>query len=88
MPRLVEEAILVYVLRREGRDTQIGSINVSLITKEQFNDYNRILNVKYGNDFGLAQKELSEYFGNTLWYYLHYVSPITTKKEIKERDIE
>ena len=88
IPRHIEEAILLYVLFQKGKDIQLGPYHISSLTTGLFNKYNTILYVKHKNDLHLAQPDLFQYFNNTFWYYLHYVSPITTKKEIKERSIE
>jgi hypothetical protein len=87
IPRHFEEAILLYLLRRGESEAQLG-ISISPLTRESFDNYNTILSDKYGGNFKLARKDLSEEYRNTLWYYLQYISPITTKREIKERPVE
>jgi hypothetical protein len=88
IPRHIEEAVLLYLLSRGESEAQLGSISISKLTRDSFSNYNTILTAKYRGNLHLAQQELSEKYRNTLWYYLHYVSPITTKREIKERSIE
>jgi hypothetical protein len=88
IPRHIEEAILLYVLFQKGKSIQLKPYRISNITAQRFNRYNHILYNKHKNDIKDAQKDLALYFKNTFWYYLHYISPITTKKEIKERSLE
>ncbi len=88
IPRHIEEAVLLYLLRRGESEAQLGSLSISAPTRDSFSNYNTILSAKYRGNLQLARQELSEKYRNTLWYYLHYISPITTKREIKERSIE
>ena len=88
IPKHIEEAILVYMLFQNGENIQLKPYQISRLTAENFNRYNNILYNKHKNNLKPAQHDLSKYFSNTFWYYLHYVSPITTKKEIKERSME
>lgn len=88
IPKHIEEAILVYIIFQKGENIQLKPYQISRSTAENFNRYNNILYNKHKNDLKAAQHDLAEYFSNTFWYYLHYVSPITTKKEIKERRME
>ncbi|UCH14929.1 MAG: hypothetical protein JSV22_02925, partial [Bacteroidales bacterium] len=88
IPRHIEEAILIYILFQNGEDIQLKPYQISELTKENFNRYNYILYNKHNNNLKAAKRDLSKYFSKTYWYYLHYVSPITTKKEIKERSME
>ncbi len=88
IPRHIEEAILIYILFQNGENVQLKPYKISRLTAENFNRYNDILYNKHNNNLKAAQHDLAKYFSNTFWYYLHYVSPITTKKEIKERSME
>jgi hypothetical protein len=89
IPRPIEEAVLLYLLSQgEKSDPQLRSISISKLTRDSFSNYNTILTAKYRGNLQLARQELSEKYRNTLWYYLHYISPITTKREIKERPVE
>jgi hypothetical protein len=88
IPRHIEEAILLYVLFKKGESIQLKPYRISDMTVQRFNRYNNILYNKHNNNIESAQKDLALYFKNTFWYYLHYISPITTKREIKERSLE
>jgi len=85
IPKHIEEAILLYAIFQKEEDIQLKPYQISNITTEHFRRYNSILYNKHKNDIRAAKIDLSKYFRNTFWYYLHYVSPITTKREIKER---
>ena len=85
IPKHIEEAILLYIIFQKGEDIQLKPYQISNMTTERFRRYNNILYNKHKNNLRAARYDLSKYFGNTFWYYLHYVSPITTKREIKER---
>jgi len=88
IPKHIEEAILLYIIFQKGEDIQLKPYQISNMTTERFRRYNNILYNKHKNNLRAARYDLSKYFGNTFWYYLHYVSPITTKREIKERSYE
>jgi hypothetical protein len=88
IPRHIEEAILVYIVFQTGVKIQLEPYKISNITVQRFNRYNNILYKGHKNDLKAAQKDLALNFGDTFWYYLHYLSPITTKREIKERSLE
>jgi hypothetical protein len=88
IPKNIEEAILVYILFQSGENIHLEPYYISNTTAQRFNRYNDILYNKHKNDLKAAKKDLALHFRDTYWYYLHYVSPITTKKEIKERSPE
>ncbi len=88
IPKNIEEAILVYILFQNGQNIHLEPYYISNTTAQRFNRYNDILYNKHKNDLKAAKKDLALHFRDTYWYYLHYVSPITTKKEIKERSPE
>jgi hypothetical protein len=41
--------------------------------------------MKYRKDMQAARAELYNGFGNSYWYYIHYVSPLTTQRKIHEK---
>jgi hypothetical protein len=41
--------------------------------------------MKHRGNSKAAQADLSYEFKDTYWYYIQYISPITTKREFKEK---
>lgn len=85
IPRHIEEAIVVFIVRQNKTNINLYGYTISNETVKKFNQYSNLLFNKYNNNKAAARGDLYNYFGNTFWYYLHYVSPITTKREFKER---
>ncbi|HPR32100.1 MAG TPA: DUF6057 family protein [Prolixibacteraceae bacterium] len=81
IPTLYQQALIIYSyeLVRQGKKPLGLRFHPDIVS--QFNEYMQILK-DYRGDRQAAQKKLSQNFGKTYWYYLHYVSPVTTHKKI------
>jgi hypothetical protein len=81
MPVIFQEALLLYSfeLRRRGKELPKLKLEGELVKK--FNDYLSLIQF-YNGDLQKAKNELEKSFGNTYWFYVHYLSPVTTKKQI------
>jgi len=82
IPRIYEEALLVYLTKTGTKKINLGGYKISESTIKRYIDYSRIVH-KYNNDIQAAQKELFHSHGNTYWYYLHFISPVTTKRKLE-----
>jgi hypothetical protein len=81
LPVVFQEALALYTyeLRRRGKDLPKLKLDGDIIKK--FNNYLSVIQSNNG-DLQKAKSELGRNFGNTYWFYVHYVSPVTTKKQI------
>jgi len=82
IPRIYEEALMVYLTKKNIKRINLNGYTISNNTMERYRDYGRIV-FKYNNDMRDAQEELYSNHGNTYWYYLHYDSPVTNKRKLK-----
>ena len=86
MPRHFQEALCVFILVR--KDTE-GIINRHLIEPDimrQFKEFNDIMFTQ-GGEKEAARETLQERFGNTYWFYIHYLLPgyrAMKKKKVAE----
>jgi len=81
LPVVFQEALALYTfeLRRRGKDMPKLKLDGDVIKK--FNNYLSVIQSNNG-DLQKAKSELERNFGNTYWFYVHYLSPVTTKKQI------
>jgi len=84
LPTHYEEAMLVYHSMMKAGDDFFKQYPVGNATRERFGRYLQAFNSVQGN------KRNSEYlekqFGNTYWYYLHFITPVPlTKDDEKNR---
>ncbi|UCH13971.1 MAG: hypothetical protein JSV22_12810, partial [Bacteroidales bacterium] len=82
IPRTYQEALLVYVTGKNIKKVNLGGYSISKNIAERYRDYAGIV-MKYKNDLQSAREELYREHGNTYWYYLHFISPVTTKRELE-----
>jgi hypothetical protein len=87
IPRIYEEALLVYLSKIDIKRVNLGGYAISKNTIERYRDYALIVH-RNNNDIQASQGELFNSHGNTYWYYLHFTSPVTSKKELKFKAIE
>ena len=86
IPRHIEEAILTFMVMQNTTKIDLHGYTINNETARKFAEYNNTLLKKYNRDRMAAKNELYRYFGNTFWFYVQYISPITTKREFKERE--
>jgi len=81
VPKSYEEALTLYAFEMQKRGKVMENLRLSKKTLGNFADYLGILK-KYEGDRAKAKRELEKKYGNTYWFYIHYISPVTTKKKI------
>ena len=72
LPRLYEEALYSYKLGVDDETFQALGFTISQETEERFRNYYILYQHK-------ELKKLKEQFGDTFWYYLHFLSPYGNK---------
>ncbi len=68
MPRLYEEALMLYKIRVGDYAFAQEGLYVSPEVEKRFNDYVNI-------PFNMSKEEIARQFGDTYWYWMHYLSP-------------
>jgi hypothetical protein len=81
IPKSYEEGLTLYAFEMQKRGKIIENLRLSKKTLDNFADYLGILK-KYGGDRVRAKEELEKKYSNTYWFYVHYISPVTTQKKI------
>ncbi|HOK99736.1 MAG TPA: DUF6057 family protein [Bacteroidales bacterium] len=81
LPNIYEEGIITYYYMINQKTDTLCGYTISDASKYRFEGYKRALS-QFGGNFESAEPFLKETFGTTYWFYLHFVSPITLKKEI------
>lgn len=83
IPKSYQEALLLYSyeLMRKGKESPRINFNKEILA--QFNDYLDIIK-NNGGSLKNAYAALKNKYGNTYWFYIHFNSPMTTKKNIEE----
>ena len=81
MPKVYEEALTLYAFELQKIGKRLSNLRISKNTVDRFTAYIVTLERYKGNREN-ARKELESKFGNTYWYYIHYISPVTTGKKI------
>ncbi len=84
LPRHVEEALLLFMTLNDQYRPDLGNYKISKETRQRFTGFSKII-MKHRGNSKAAQADLSNEFKNTYWYYIQYISPITTKREFKEK---
>ncbi|MBN2521403.1 MAG: hypothetical protein JXB17_12895 [Bacteroidales bacterium] len=87
LPVHVEEAIILFITLNNNYPLNLGKYSISELTQKRFIEYSKIL-MKYKHNSKIAEMELHRYFHDTFWFYIHYISPITTKREIQVKNLK
>jgi len=82
VPSVFQQALVLYSYELSRIGKSIGNLRYDKEVVNQFNEYLAILSENNGN-MEAAMPKLNEKFGATYWYYIHYNSPVTTKKTVK-----
>lgn len=82
LPRHVEEACILYLMKIESKEPVIDDIPISNKTLARFKDYNTIL-AKYRGDSNAALNELFQHHGDTYWFYAMYIKKRLIEEKIK-----
>lgn len=83
IPKIYEEAILFFYLAN-GVPVSEYKYSISKSTMDQMKNFNKTL-IEHRYDEKSARKDLYKNFGKTYWYYLRYISPVTTGGGLKKR---
>ena len=81
MPKVYEEALTLYAFELQKAGRRLSNLRISKNTIDRFSGYITTLE-KYKWNIEDAGEELKNKYSNTYWYYIHYVSPVTTGKKI------
>jgi len=79
IPAHYEEALMVYQNAVQASDELFTQYPVSQTTRDRFDRYAQAFKVAQGNKRNFEQ--LKKQFGNTYWYYVHFVEPSNLKKK-------
>ncbi len=82
IPRTYQEALLVFISKTKIKRINLGGYSINKNITERYKDYAGIV-YKHDNDLQSAREELYREHGDTYWYYLHFVSPVTTQRELE-----
>lgn len=82
--KLYQEALLIYLIAHPKKKTDFKDFVVSAEVYEEFKNYAADMR-KYRPRRGKIDKKFTQEYGDTYWYYLHFVSPhgnkVITKNE-------
>ncbi len=81
IPSIYQQALISYNYELMRLDKPLRQITVSKEILEKFGEYMSVFS-EFEGDRDVAQAKLKEKFGDTYWYYLHFLSPVTNKKQI------
>jgi Family of unknown function (DUF6057) len=84
IPVHIEEGIILFMTLNKTYPVELGKYKISNLTRKRFAGYSSIM-MKYRKDMKAARADLYNGFGNSYWYYIHYVSPITTQRKTYEK---
>ncbi len=86
MPRHFQEALCVYLMIRPDTEGVINRYLIEPGTTRQFKEFNDI-KFNQGGEKDATRKKLQEQFGDTYWFYMHYLLPgyrAMKKKKVME----
>jgi hypothetical protein len=81
IPGIYEEALTIYAFELQKIGKKLPNLRISKNTIDRFTGYVTTLE-KYKGNREAARKELKSKYGDTYWYYIHYISPVTKGKKI------
>jgi hypothetical protein len=84
IPVHIEEALMMFLTLNKDYKVDLGKYQISKTVQDNFFAYSKLL-MKYRQNRKEGQPEMYRNFGNTYWYYIHFVSPITTKRVFQEK---
>ena len=79
LPSSYEEALLVYYVFHETDQIDLGNLSISEITRKRFNAYSEAYS-KYKSNKDMAAKVMRKDFGDTYWYYHHFIDRVSIKE--------
>ena len=85
-PRHIEEALIMLEVLDNNLKFDTGTLQIRQSTYKRFDDFTKML-IKYRKEKSISINTINEKYGNTFWYYITFNSPITNKREFKEKKI-
>ena len=79
IPAHYEETLMVYRNFIQAGDDFYGQYPVSKVTRDRFDRYFQAFKAAQGNKRNFDQ--LEKQFGNTYWFYVHFIEPSTLQKK-------
>jgi len=86
IPRHIEEALLLINVMFPS-EININKYGINPHTVERFQNFNTVL-YQYLHNGPKAKEVLEKEFHDAYWYYVRYINPKTTKRELKRRKID
>jgi len=83
LPLSYQQALLVYMNITGNTIKNDSGYRIDSDVIIDFKGYGSVIS-RYKGNFNAAQKSLNVNYGNSYWYYLNYVSPVTNKIMIEE----
>jgi hypothetical protein len=83
IPVHIEEALMLFFALNKDYKVDLGDYKISTRTQNNFVAFSKLL-LKFRQNHKEVQSEMYSQYGNTYWYYVQFISPITTKRVIKE----
>ena len=76
LPRVVEEAMLIYLARTRADNPPLAGYSISQSTIEEFQDFSRLV---ASTEDRAERKNKAAKYRNTYWYYVFFTSPYASK---------
>ena len=83
IPKHVEEALIMAKTIKSDLQVDLKTLKISAETQKNFNDFTRML-MQHKREKNVTQAEIQQKHGNTFWYYITFISPISTKRSFNE----
>lgn len=84
LPKSYEEALLVYRILNDTANINLGGLEISENTMRRFEAYSEAF-PKYRTNREMGAKALRAQFGDTYWYYHHYVDLLSSKERNSQK---
>ena len=83
IPKHIEEALIMAKTIKSDLQVDLKTLKISVETQKNFNDFTRML-MQHKREKNVTQAEIQQKHGNTFWYYITFISPISTKRSFNE----
>jgi hypothetical protein len=83
IPKHIEEALIMAKTIKSDLQVDLKTLKISAETQKNFNDFTRML-MQHKREKNVTQAEIQQKHGNSFWYYITFVSPISTKRSFNE----
>jgi hypothetical protein len=75
LPRTIQEAIVLYIVKTHNNAIPMYNYTIEQDVINQFKDYSNLYS-KFRKSDPQAKSELDKKYSQTLWYYIHFISPL------------